>query len=217
MQFLECIVLVCDKMFTSKTVLCILFVIFIFTQINSQMISSALSKARRTQSMKPLSYERYTPGQSNEPSSTLTLPRQSTNQKTSLSTADASAIMREETAERRISSASVDESAIMKEETADTDRLSNINLNEGVRNSEINEPIILNEEVLGRIRIAIRKQLFEAAVGAAITTAIATGGIQLLENELAKPQTSSTTTTTMPTTTPDLRNDPDGIINNMGN
>lgn len=194
-----------------------MFVIFMFTQIDSQMISSTLAKARRTQSLKQLSYESsLRPVHQMEPSTSLTLTCQQTNLKISSSLEDASAIIREETAEQRISSSSADASAIMREEIADRDHFSNINLNEGARISEIVEPS-LPEGVYKRVRNSARQQLFNAAIGTAIGLAIGAGGIQL-SNIFTQITLNATTTTAKPTPTTSTavpKRDPDGITNNI--
>lgn len=186
----------------------LIFLLIFHTE--AQMISSTLSKARRTQSMKPLSYESRSNVQpSGSSTATLSLERQH-NQKT-----------------QPMTSTSADATAsIMKEEPMKTIGIQkvgsfpSINLEEAMRatNSEIIDPA--RDGVYARVRNAIRNQISNAAIGTATGSAIGAGGIQLshIFTQLIQNATTTakpTTTTAKATITAVTKRDPDGIINNI--
>lgn len=132
------------------------FFLYLIFHVEAQMISSTLAKARRTQSMRPLSYESRTNVQpTGSSSATLSLER-THNQKTQSmpsTSADATASIMKETNHLE---EPMKTSGIQK-----VGSLSSINLEEAVRmtNSEIIDPA--RDGVYARVRNAIRMQQLE--------------------------------------------------------
>lgn len=198
------------KMLLLKAVLSFVFIFFSIFHTEAQMVSSALAKARRTQSMKPLSYEiRSNVQPTGSSSATLTLERQH-NQKTqplASTSADATAsIMKEE--------ANHFEKPMKTSGIQKVGSFSSINLEEALRatNSEILDPA--RDGVYARVRNAIRNQISNVAIGTASGSAIGAAGFQL--SHIFTQLIQNTTTTAKPTTTTTVSKiDPDGITNNI--
>lgn len=207
----------CEMLLTK--VLCFVLIFFSFHLAEAQMISSTLAKARRTQSMRPLSFENRMNVQPIGSSATLDHQQINRNVKQLSSTL----------ADARAASTSIDAtSSIMKEEAVhfeepsrtseirNTESFSNIDLEDAMQrtNSEIIDPT--RDGFHTRVRNSIQRQILHTAIGSAIGSILATGVIQLsydLAQSFENDTTTEIPTTAKPSTT--TTPDPDGIINNM--